>query len=235
MRAGPEREMSAMDHTPLRRLRRHPALILLLLLMGGMVLGLPACVDTPTEPVEDDPTDDDDPPAPNPWLVANGNPLSSLTSSDFTDLQFLKDVIGDRRIVQLGESSHGVAEFSQAKVRLVQFLHQEMGFEVVAFESSLYECFQANRRVESLSGEDLMFNCLYGVWYTEEVVPLFDFIRDTQSGGTPLRFAGFDIKASSFDGIQGRPDFMADVVAEVDQVYAAEVKETEVDMSRPRL
>lgn len=36
----------------------------------------------------------------------------------------------------LGEASHGVAESNWAKVRLIKFLHQQLGFDVVAFESS---------------------------------------------------------------------------------------------------
>ena len=47
--------------------------------------------------------------------------------------------------MQLGESGHGVAEFNHAKVRLIKFLHQQMGFDVIAFESGLFECFNADR------------------------------------------------------------------------------------------
>ena len=47
--------------------------------------------------------------------------------------------------MQLGESGHGVREFNLAKVRLIRFLHEEMGFDVLAFESGLFECWQAER------------------------------------------------------------------------------------------
>ena len=79
------------------------------------------------------------------WARQHANPISALQSNAddaFEDLQFLKTVLKDRRIVQLGESGHSVAEFNQAKVRLRKFLNQQMGFVVIAFESDLYECLQ---------------------------------------------------------------------------------------------
>lgn len=128
---------------------------------------------------DDDPTGVSAGPAPTPsefrdwdaWLELNARSLSSLDSEDFSDLQFLKAVIGDARLVQLGESGHGVAEFDRVKVRLIKFLHQEMGFDVIAFESSIYECFQADRGADTLSAEKLMTTCIYPVWHTREVVP----------------------------------------------------------------
>jgi erythromycin esterase len=68
-------------------------------------------------------------------------PIRSLVAAgDFSDLAPLADFVGNRRIVLLGESGHGVAEFNHLKVRLVKYLHEELGFDVVAFESSFYEC-----------------------------------------------------------------------------------------------
>lgn len=62
---------------------------------------------------------------------SNGKPDS------FQDLEMLKPLLQDKRFVFLGESSHGVAEFNLAKTRLIQFLHQELGYNVLAFESGL--------------------------------------------------------------------------------------------------
>ena len=52
-----------------------------------------------------------------------------IESNSFTDLDMLKPLLQDKRIVFLGESSHGVAEFNLAKTRLIQFLHKEMGYK----------------------------------------------------------------------------------------------------------
>jgi hypothetical protein len=75
------------------------------------------------------------------WVQGQHVPIRSLVAAgDFSDLAPLADFVGNRRIVLLGESGHGVAEFNHLKVRLVKYLHEELGFDVVAFESSFYEC-----------------------------------------------------------------------------------------------
>jgi erythromycin esterase len=157
-------------------------------------------------------------------LKANGNALASLTSDDYSDLQFLKEKIGSRRLVQLGESGHGVAEFNDIKVRLIKFLHQEMGFEVIAFESGFYECFQADRGADSLSAEQFMYECPFGVWHTWEVIPLFEYIKSTQATERPLILAGFDTQRSSWLGNRNRADFLEGVIEPVDPGLAQEVR-----------
>ncbi|MFT5433723.1 MAG: hypothetical protein ACI9OJ_004431, partial [Myxococcota bacterium] len=122
------------------------------------VLGVTGCGDdvAPTEPgrVEFDPTrllDDaelrtpEDPNAPSEdaawiqWIEANHEPVRSLGAEDFSDLAFFAPILANKRVVQLGESGHGVREFSQLKVRMIKYLHEELGYDVVAIESAVYE------------------------------------------------------------------------------------------------
>ena len=65
------------------------------------------------------------------WLNNKYNRIDirSLTSENFSDLQCFKQYIGNRTLVQLGESSHGTKQYSQIKVRLIKFLHEQMGFD----------------------------------------------------------------------------------------------------------
>jgi erythromycin esterase len=55
--------------------------------------------------------------------------------TDYTDLQSLAASIGNARIVILGEMDNGDGETLKAKTRLVKYLHQKLGFTVLAFES----------------------------------------------------------------------------------------------------
>jgi erythromycin esterase len=159
------------------------------------------------------------------WIKNNHHKIRSLSADDldFSDLQFLHPLIGDRRLVQLGESSHGVSQFNQAKVRLIKFLHQEMGFDVIAFESSIYESFFANENADSLSALDIMKNSIYGVWHCQEALELFKYIKETRDTSRPLILAGFDIQISSSRGIVNRPENFEEIVAKLDPVYAKEV------------
>ncbi len=144
------------------------------------------------------------------WTRANHFPIASIVSTpqdDFADLRFFKDVIGERRLVQLGESGHGVGQFDSAKVRLIKFFHEQMGFDVIAFESSIFECFAAN--ANATSGVDMLQRSIFTVWATEEVLPLL--------------LAGFDTQISSLRGVAGRPAFLRRVIAAIDGGYADEV------------
>jgi erythromycin esterase len=153
------------------------------------------------------------------WIRENYIPVRSLTASVYSDLQFLKPLLEGRRIVQLGESGHGVKEFNQAKVRLIRFLHQEMGFDVIAFESSIFDCFYTNENSGNMTAQGMMKGSIYGVWSTNEVVKLFEYIKETQESERPLILAGFDMKRSGRAN-NHRPDFFRDVIAAIDENYA---------------
>jgi len=109
------------------------------------------------------------------WVRAHARPIRSLGAADFADLRFFAPLLAGKRIVQLGESAHGVAEFSMAKVRLIKYMHEELGYDVIAFESSTFECERAQRNVTALSPLELMRACIFGVWHSAETLPLFEY------------------------------------------------------------
>ena len=156
------------------------------------------------------------------WVRRNARPIRSLGSTDFSDLRFLAPLLSGKRIVQLGESGHGVAEFNLAKVRLIKYLHEELGYDVIAFESSVFECDRAQRAIATLSADQMMRACIFGVWHAAETRPLFEYIKQTQSTARPLVLAGFDSQASSGTAI-ARPAFFRDLIAKVDSGYARTV------------
>ncbi|HEX6747928.1 MAG TPA: erythromycin esterase family protein [Longimicrobium sp.] len=159
------------------------------------------------------------------WVKSHREPIRSLTSTRFDDLRFLEPLLQGKRIVQLGESGHGVREFDQAKVRLIRYLHEELGYDVIAFESGLYDCWSANRQVATLTATNLMRHCIFGVWHTAEVLPLFQYIKETQSTAHPLTLAGFDIQASTVSENAGAPAFLESVIGRLDPDYAARIRQ----------
>ncbi|WP_339300173.1 erythromycin esterase family protein [Paenibacillus sp. FSL R5-0623] len=112
----------------------------------------------------------------------------------FSDLEMLKPLLYDKRIVFLGESSHGVAEFNLAKTRLIQFLHQEMGYNILAFESGLSNTSLANAMVKQQLPEQTMKNSIFGVWWSKEIMPLFDYLKTSAQTERPLILTGFDMQ-----------------------------------------
>lgn len=65
----------------------------------------------------------------------------------------LDEIIGDARIVLIGESSHGTHEFYQARAAITQRLITEKGFCAVAAEADWPDAYRVNRYVRGI-GDD---------------------------------------------------------------------------------
>lgn len=154
------------------------------------------------------------------WTKKNSIPIESLSSDNFIDLHFLQDLIGTNTIVQLGESSHGVKEFNQIRVRIIKYLHEKMGFNVIAFESGLFECYNSNKSY-SQSPRNMMEAAIFSVWKTEEVLELFEYIVETRETNKPLLLAGFDFQMSG-DWTE-RSHMLEELASIIDQNFAREL------------
>jgi len=163
-------------------------------------------------------------PAPAPsGIRAVAEPIRSLTSDDFSDLEFLRERLDGVRIVQLGESGHGMGETFALKSRLVRFLHRELGFDVLAMESDLYQCAIADRGAGELEARYTLYGCAFGVWHVEEVLPLFEHLRASRATDRPLRLAGIDVQPIGTNK-EHRPAYLARSLAEVDRSLATEAR-----------
>lgn len=115
-------------------------------------------------------------------------------NDSFSDLRPLTEVIGDRRIVILGEPTHGDGTAFRAKSRLIKFLHQELDFGVLAFESGLYDLRLATERASS--PEECLqaaTNNLARPWaQSKQVRPLLRYYAQTHTTDAPLHLAGID-------------------------------------------
>lgn len=122
--------------------------------------------------------------------------LSNLSASDssYQDLMFLKSVLKDNRIVLLGEQSHGEGATFEAKVKLVRFLHQELGYDLICFESGMFDNYYANKIVSSTNAENsIITQSVFPIWsQTIEFRPLIEYIHQQRNGSNPLIIAGFD-------------------------------------------
>lgn len=72
-------------------------------------------------------------------LYKVSSPIKSFNAntSGFDDLEPIGKAIGERKIVFLGEPSHGDGGAIQMKTRIVKYLHEKKGFDVLLFENDL--------------------------------------------------------------------------------------------------
>lgn len=118
----------------------------------------------------------------------------------FTDLQPLKEIIADARVVGLGETSHGTREIFQMKHRLLEFLVTEMGFTVFAMESFWSHGLAINDYVLYGKGDlNRLMAGEYDVWHTREVLALIEWMRTYNANPDhrkKVKFYGADIQDS---------------------------------------
>ena len=88
------------------------------------------------------------------WIRTNAIPLKTVEAGQgFDDMMPLKRVIGDARIVGLGEATHGTREFFQLKHRMVEFLATQMGFSIFTIEANMPEAYKLNDYVLHGTGD----------------------------------------------------------------------------------
>lgn len=150
------------------------------------------------------------------WIKQHAIPLTTAEAGNgFDDLVPLKAVIGDARIVSLGEPTHGTRECFQMKHRLMEFLAAEMGFTLFSIEASMPEAYRLNEYVLEGKGDpaELIRGMHFWTWSTEEVLAMVEWMRRFNEAGAaghgPVRFTGFDMQFLPLS-IQIARDFLAE-------------------------
>ncbi|HEY9703919.1 MAG TPA: erythromycin esterase family protein [Allocoleopsis sp.] len=111
---------------------------------------------------------------------------------DFSDLQFLKSEIGDKRIVWLGESSHNIKEIAELKFRIIRFLNKEMGFKTVVFESGFAQAYISNIAKNEIPSEILIYTIFFPIWCTSNNIDMLNYFRNNN-----MNIAGLDPNCSA--------------------------------------
>ncbi len=116
---------------------------------------------------------------------------------DNSDLSFVRDMVGDARIVALGEGTHGTAEFFRMKHRLTRYLAEEMGFTLFGIEATMPEAELINNYLRTGEGDpaELIAGMYFWTWRTEEVLAMVQWMRQYNVDGGQLEFHGIDMQS----------------------------------------
>lgn len=124
------------------------------------------------------------------WPVADIH----ADNDDFSDLKPFAAAIGNARVVALGEQTHGAREEYLLKLRLLKFLHQKMGFDVVLLESGFYDIGRLAERAER--GDKLDSSAPGNVFFmyakSAEGRGMLQYLDRQRVLGKPLQLGGID-------------------------------------------
>ena len=110
------------------------------------------------------------------------------TNNDFS---FLKEELKNVQVVMLGENTHFDGNVFEMKIKIIKYLHEEMGFNTIAFESGTYDVWKAQQEVSKGTNTRTAFeNSLFQHW--SRTKEFQDFIEYYDKNKTGLKLFGFD-------------------------------------------
>ena len=132
------------------------------------------------------------------------NRVAQPVTGSAQDYDPLLDLIGDRRLVLIGEASHGTHEFYREHARITRRLIDERGFTVVAVEGDWPDAYRVNRYVMGMSTDHDADSALGGfqrfptwMWRNRDVLGFVQWLRAHNDARThptaKVRFYGLDL------------------------------------------
>ena len=131
-------------------------------------------------------------------LAALGRAARPIEGRD-DDYEELLEQIADRRVVLIGEATHGTSEFYAERARITRRLIEDHGFTVVAAEADWPDAYRVNRYVLGLSDDHSAEEALTDfrrfptwMWRNTAVVRFVDWLREHNDRlADPMRMARF--------------------------------------------
>lgn len=164
------------------------------------------------------------------WLAREAHDLRTLDpfDDDLSDLEPFLDVVGDARVVLLGESMHRIHEFHLLRHRVLRLLARH-GFTAVVLESGLPESRLVDDWVAGRTQAPVRDVLERGITYhhgkCDEALDMVAWLRETTVTGRPVHFYGMDVPDSASSVLPG-VRMLADALDVVDPHYAARVRRT---------
>jgi len=132
------------------------------------------------------------------WLKENIYPLKTYNQDEESteDLAVLDQLIGNSKVVALGENTHGCSEIFQMKNRIIKYLAQNKDFDIFSIEANMPESYRLNEYIIEGKGDpkQLIGGMYFWTWDTEEMLNLVNWMKDYNSGEKKIQYTGFDMQ-----------------------------------------
>jgi erythromycin esterase len=136
------------------------------------------------------------------WVKSAAIPLDRTEpTGDLKDMERLEVIVGDARIVAMGEETHGTREFFQLKHWMLEYLVEKKGFTILGIEANWPESLAINDYVVNGVGDaqSALDGLYFWAWNTQEVLELIQWMRKYNVDPKhvkKVKFYGFDMQVA---------------------------------------
>ncbi|MEC3977841.1 erythromycin esterase family protein [Amycolatopsis sp. H20-H5] len=127
------------------------------------------------------------------WIARHAHPLTTLEpDAPGTDLEPLREMVGDARVVTLGVSARDTHELAVVSQRILKFLVEELGFRSLALEGDDETSILLDQYVRTGTGDPrALLADARSFWRTAELLDTIHWIRrhNERQPAEPVRIA----------------------------------------------
>jgi len=161
------------------------------------------------------------------WLHAHAIPVNNADPvSPEPNLSVLKEIIGDARLVGLGEATHGTTEFWGIRQKVSEYLIKEMGFTAILMEAGFPNSLYINEYITNGTGTAAEAHEKLGTWRYQEMRDLIEWMHNYNleyaDQGTVLQYIGYDC---AFHNWIQAINLISEYIQSVDSTAEPDIKE----------
>ncbi len=144
----------------------------------------------------------------------------------FANRNFVDSLVGDKRIILLGELDHGDGLSFELKTKMIKYLHENHGFNTLVFETGLINCDALmNEGQQKGALVSLAKDHIYYIWSeVSETKELFNYIEKQKNKDQSLKLIGIDPQFSGKLGYNAFIQILLDHLSQ-DQINNERFKE----------
>lgn len=134
------------------------------------------------------------------WVGSHAHAVPARTPGEISDaqLQAFGAAVGSARVVALGEQTHGGREEFELRLRLLRYLHEQKGFDVLLLESGVFdiallqEAMQRGEKLDAMAPGKVFY--MYSK--SDAGRDLLRYLDERQAAPRPLLLSGIDSQLS---------------------------------------